>query len=531
MEAVPVGSPSMNWEPVCQGLVGGDLATTLKTAQDLKADKVPLAELPLMLSALLPVVSTVLTSKTSPTSDPNSLDHQVRACLLKWMAALPTNEAVHPHAPHLVAVAMDVLTRDYEDNAIAASRILFNLFKSYRSLPPDFVQPYLDFVVSLYGGVPNAIERNFATVKSGKDDDVEMTDAAAVLDTNESSKIPATFPAISSTSRPQFKSISSFRVLTECPLVVIFIIQLYPSYVENSTTVPSLIRVMMEALSQRPPALHSLVPEPDSSTKRLYLSTVRDLVAAQAKTLSFLIYLLRTFTKELKPYENQLAANVVALIRSCPRESIGTRRELLVATRHLLNSEFRTGFFHHIDAFLDERVLTGNRSVVRSMAFQMLSDLIHHVRGLLSMKQMTRVVGMYCRILHDTSLPLSSQNAAVRTLLNLVETIFQNKDPDGQLGRDMLIRLLFTFVEKLEGLQHLSNRSTSENDESLRDIPALIRIIIVGLKTIISFICEYRAKRFETMQPISDRPPIKAGSNEEVSSAAMKVRTMKSFDE
>lgn len=507
-----VASPSINWEPVCQGLVGQDLETTLKTAENLKADKVPSAELPLMLSALLPAVSTVLTSKADPTSDTKSIHHKVRACLLKWMAALPTNEAVHPHAPHLVTVAIDVLTRDYEDNAISASRILFNLFKSYRSLPSDYVQPYLDFVVSLYGGVPAAIERNFAAVVP----DATMTDAS------ESSKTSGVTPVSSlPSSRPQFKSISSFRVLTECPLVVIFIIQLYPSYVENSTTIPSLIKVMMEALSKRPPTLQSLVPDADSSTKRLYLSTVRDLVAAQAKTLSFLIFLLRTFTKELKPYENVLATNVVALIRTCPRESIGTRRELLVATRHLLNSEFRNGFFHHVDSFLDERVLTGNRSIVRPMAYQMLSDLVHHVRALLSMKQMTRIVGMYCRILHDTSLSISSQNVAVRTLLNLVETIYQNKDPDGQLGRDMLVRLLFAFVEKLESIKHQSRRETL--DESMRDVPALIRLIIVGLKTIISFTCGYRAKRYETMQQPVDRPPNKPGSNEEVMSAAMKV--------
>lgn len=512
MEIDASNSPSFNWEPVCQGLVGEDLETTLKTAENLKADKVPTAELPLMLSALLPAVSTVLTSKAEPASDINSIHHKIRACLLKWMAALPTNEAVHPHAPHLVAVAMDVLNRDYEDNAISASRILFNLFKTYRSLPPDVVQPYLDFVVSLYGGVPSAIERNFATVVPG----------ATLTDTSESSKTPGVFPVSSlPSSRPQFKSISSFRVLTECPLVVIFIIQLYPSYVESSSTIPGLIKVMMEALSQRPPTLQSLVSDADSTTKRLYLSTVRDLVAAQAKTLSFLIYLLRTFTKELKPYENQLATNVVALIRTCPRESIGTRRELLVATRHLLNSEFRNGFFHHVDSFLDERVLTGNRSVVRPMAYQMLSDLIHHVRGLLSMKQMTRIVGMYCRILHDNSLPISSQNAAVRTLLHLIETIFKNSDPDGQLGRDMLVRLLFAFVEKLESIKQRSHRDTL--DDTIRDIPALIRIIVVGLKSIITFICGYRAKRFETMQQAVDRPTIKPGSNEEVSSATMKV--------
>jgi transformation/transcription domain-associated protein len=311
----------------------------------------------------------------------------------------------------------------------------------------------------------------------------------------------------------------------------------------------------------------------DSSIKRLYFSRTRELVAAQAKTLSFLTYLLRTFSSELKPYEDRLATNVVALMTTCPRESIGTRKELLVATRHLLNSEFRAGFYRHIDPMLDERLLMGTTShnnrpdptMIRPLAYTTLSDFVQHVRTLLSMSQMSRVVCLFSRILHDASLtlPLTTQYTAVRTLLSVIDLIFHNKDSDAQLGRDMLVRMLDTLVDKLQALTdyfpevvvaerkreamegETLNYVESPSDanptswllnnhqnlpDSVRDVQSMIRAIIVGQKTIIYYISSYRSQRAElaskdgspaTIREHAIVPP--TGSNEEVSSAMLKI--------
>jgi len=76
------------------------------------------------------------------------------------------------------------------------------------------------------------------------------------------------------------------------------------------------------------------------------------------KTLSFLTYLLRGFAEMMRPHEADISRSVIALMRSCPGESAATRKELLVATRHIIATDFRRGFFEHVDALLDERVLT-----------------------------------------------------------------------------------------------------------------------------------------------------------------------------
>lgn len=686
---------SMNWEPMRQRLVGSsDLLVCLAAANELLAllETVPLSEFPLMLSALLPSFSSVLTSKTKPVADLSSIEHQLRTVVLEWMGKLLLvrpqggTEVLRPHAPHLVAVAMDVLTRDYEENAVAASRLLFDLYKTYRSLPTDCVQPYLDYVTALYRALPLSVQRNFSQplllppvamlptttatptvvpipetsatapsvqsvvvpgqpeVEHDEDPDAMETDRLEVstktepMDEARTTKLPealastenaetasalptaeseatemSTLPEASTTTsvplasslsvtsitslqQPSppilLKSNASFRVLTECPLVIMLMFQLYPQFMKAN--IPVLIKVMMEALALRPPTLQSVAgvgsttSKIDSSLKRLYFSRTRELVAAQAKTLSFLTYLLRTFATELKPYEDRLATNVVALMTTCPRESIATRKELLVATRHLLNSEFRSGFYRHIDSMLDERLLMGTTStshssshrpdptIIRPLACTTLSDFVQHVRTLLTMTQMSKVVCFFSRILHDVSLtlPLTTQYTAVRTLLSVIDLIFHNKDPDPQLGRDMLVRMLDTLVDKLQALaeyfpdvleaerkrdardsdtRNVFESPFSEDDaklkhdwlllnnnhhhhnppDSVRDVQSMIRAIIVGLKTIIYYICTYRAQRVEltskdgspttttSCEQALFMPP--AGSNEEVYSAMLKV--------
>lgn len=68
----------------------------------------------------------------------------------------------------------------------------------------------------------------------------------------------------------------------------------------------------------------------------------------QVKTLSFLTYLLRGFTPLMQPYEKQISSSVVNLLKNCPADAVATRKELLVATRHILATEFRKGFFSEV---------------------------------------------------------------------------------------------------------------------------------------------------------------------------------------
>jgi hypothetical protein len=433
----------------------------------------------------------------------------------------------------------------------------------------------------------------------------------------------------SDTNRPRmvsYKSNVSFQVLTECPLIVMLVMfQLYPQqYIKPN--VVTFIQLMMEALSLRPPPIPSIAantaeattttttssttpsdnaehlgttesatnPSHGTSKKRsdvittssyeqMHMIRARELVAAQAKTLSFLTYLLRTYVSELKPYESTFAGNVIALMAICPRDAISIRKELLAATRLILSSEFRTGFFNHIDAMLDERILMGGTTnsshyrpdpiMIRPLAYMTLADFVQHARTLFSMTQMSKVVCQFSRILHDTSIkiPLSIQYTAIRTLISVIDIVYHNKDPDPQIGRDVLVRLVNTMIDKLQALnayypellkaeqqRNLLEMATLEQckdvatrtkwlletavyyptTDTVREVQNLIRTIIVSQKSIFYYVCTYRNQQLERVasgtttagtvasgtvrDPTTNMmPPL--GSNEEVSSALLKL--------
>jgi transformation/transcription domain-associated protein len=427
------------------------------------------------------------------------------------------------------------------------------------------------------------------TSKTPRDDDNATGTPSSA--TTPAGQTPASVTSFTSMSLPKSParlsphSVASFRVLTECPLIVMLMFQLYPKYLRGN--ISTLIQVMMEALGLRPPSIDTIEhryqqalravastqqsiidaestttptqsnspqkdrqndPKLDGAARRRYFSKCRELVAAQAKTLSFLTYLLRGFSNDLKPYEDRLAGNVISLMANCPREFISTRKELLVASRHLLNSEFRNGFFRHVDALLDEKNLMGShhrsdseQSALRPLVYAMLSDLVQQMRSLLSLRQISRVVTIFSRVLHDTSIPGSTQYTAVRTLLTVVDSAFQSKDPDIQLGRDILVRVLRTLVEKLSSLNaqrdSMEKNGTSgetccntNRDETstpvdpkqqpLKDQKNIVKAIIVGAKTLIWYINNYRNQREK--EKVDSTPP-RIGTNEEIASALAKI--------
>jgi transformation/transcription domain-associated protein len=268
------------------------------------------------------------------------------------------------------------------------------------------------------------------------------------------------------------KSSASFLVLAECPVIAIHIFQNYAKVIPANLS--TLLPLMVDGLAVLPPAL----PGPPASKssdqliqqqQTMHKVRTRELVACQVKTLSFLVYLIRGYNAQLQPYEDHLCKNVVSLLTTCPIDVIATRRELLVSVRHILATPFRKGFYKYIDALLDDRVLAGGRfsimhrrnniseyfaTILSPLNYSTLADLVHHARSRLTFHQHARVIHIFSRVIHDSSLPVTIQTMAARLLLNLVEFIFHSKEVNSNIvGRDLLVRILYTLVMKFGTLR------------------------------------------------------------------------------
>jgi transformation/transcription domain-associated protein len=314
-------------------------------------------------------------------------------------------------------LVMHILTIDNEENAVICLRIIFDLHKNFSPTLESEVQSFIHFFTKMYKNLHVTVKTAFGNAQ----------------------------PPAAGQPKLLTKSSESFKVLTECPLIVMLLFQLYPQYVE--TSINTLIPFMIQALYHQSPLGAATGPQ-----RGVY----QDFIAAQVKTLSFLTYVLRGFSDRMREYQDELARCVIQLLRNCPTEAVNSRKELLVATRHILATEFRKGFSKRIDEFLDENILIGpgraSHEIVRPLAYSTLADLVHHVRVELTITQLSKVIYIFSRNVHDPTLPLSIQTASVRLTLNLVDNIYRNTDPENK-GRSLLVRILSALVNKFETLK------------------------------------------------------------------------------
>jgi transformation/transcription domain-associated protein len=129
------------------------------------------------------------------------------------------------------------------------------------------------------------------------------------------------------------------------------------------------------------------------------------------------------------------------------------QQDLVVATRHILQSELRSAFLGQIDTLLDDHVLVGNSVTgyenLRPLAYSMLADLIHHVRADLTVEQLARIVHTYSANIHDPTLAAAIQTMCSKLLLNLIDPI-SSKDPNQAVK--ILQRIQVAFVSKMEAM-------------------------------------------------------------------------------
>ncbi|KAL0350433.1 UNVERIFIED_CONTAM: Transformation/transcription domain-associated protein [Sesamum radiatum] len=317
-------------------------------------------------------------------------------------------------------------------------------------------------------------------------------------------------------------STRSFKVVTESPLVVMFLFQLYGRLVQ--TNIPHLLPLMVAAIS---------VPGPEKVPSHLKTHFI-ELKGAQVKTVSFLTYLLKSFADYIKQHEESICKSIVNLLVTCS-DSVSIRKELLVALKHVLGTDFKRGLFPLIDTLLDERVLVGTGracfEALRPLAYSLLAEIVHHVRGDLSLSQLSRIIYLFSSNMHDASLSLSIHTTCARLMLNLVEPIFEKGVDQASMdeARILLGRILDAFVGKFntfkrtipqlleegeEGknratlrsklevpVQAVLNLPTVEHSKEVNDCKHLIKTLVMGMKTIIWSITHAHIPRSQQALP------------------------------
>ncbi|KAG6485828.1 hypothetical protein ZIOFF_054393 [Zingiber officinale] len=340
--------------------------------------------------------SVILTQLTSPQTT-ESVEHKLRYVVVEILNRLPHSEVLRPFVQDLLKLSLAVLTNDNEDNGFISVRIIFDLLRNFRPTVEAEVQPFLDFVLSIYHNFPATVAHIFNSNNNANPSSSgsSVTSPSPLPlppshllgsrgDDGGGLDAPSGNGGIGGVVVPYAgagqlnPSTRSFKIVTESPLTVMFLFQLYPKLVQ--TNVPYLLPLLVSAIAITGPEKVSNNQKPQFV----------ELKGAQVKTLSFLTYLLKTHADYIRPHEENICKSIVNLLVTCP-DSVSIRKEMLIALKHVLSSDIRRGLFPLIDTLLDERVLIGTGRVcietLRPLAYSLLAEMVHYVRGELSLAQ------------------------------------------------------------------------------------------------------------------------------------------------
>ena len=336
---------------------------------------------------------------------------------------------MRPHASSVVAACVAALATDAEDNGAVAARAALDAHKAFRPALEAHVPPFLEFVSALYASLPDLVAEQVDACLGGS--------AGATPPPPPTLLIPAS---------------RSLRVLSEAPLQVMFLLNLYPRTVEPA--VVALAPLMAAAVALAGPGSRAAVAAAAGAAPAAYA----DLKGAQVKTLSFLTYLLRQLPAAVAPHAGGLADALVGALATCP-DAVAPRKELLVALRHALTTPLRAAFARHAPALLDEAALLGPgpraAAELRPLAHSALAELVHHARASLAAEHLEAAAAVFGANLADAGLPAAVQCTSARLLLNLVEVVHARRGDAAaaERHRALLARALDAFVDRLASLR------------------------------------------------------------------------------
>ena len=371
-------------------------------------------------------------------------------------------DALKPYAANLVDTLMALVRIENEDNAVLCMKTIMDLERYQTEATANKVQPFLDLIQEMFETMEQVVKDTFdipsqATVTGNTPNNVQAFQSPRPG--SPSASVSSDLSIDMQSNRPLLLGMQSFKVFSECPIIVVSLFQAHrncvPSNVKKFVPLIKLV-LMLQAKPQE--------KEHAEAEKRgeIFTGVSKDIknrgafgefITAQVKMMSFLAYLLRVYYGQLTDFLPTLPDIVVRLLRDCPSEKSATRKELLVAIRHTINFNFRKIFLTKIDDLLDDRTLIGDGLTVyetmRPLAYSLLADLIHHVRESLNPDQIRRTVDVFSRSLHDNFPGTSFQTMSARLLLNMADSIARLDKKD---ARHFLIIILSAIGDKFAAM-------------------------------------------------------------------------------
>ncbi|KAG8921641.1 hypothetical protein FRC01_000141 [Tulasnella sp. 417] len=349
----------------------------------------------------------------------DSPEQQLRHMYLEILLRMPgTHEQVRTSAAELMSTAIQIIRVDNEENAVLAIKICVDVFRIHKAELQAHGQTFIDTILEIYKNMDGLVSETFGGGPSG-------STASPVA---SASSPPKSSDGSGSSLLPP--AMHSFRVMAECPIATIIFGQINFQLIDPilhflQVEAEPQKRAREEASSRGEPLLGV---SPTIKNKAGYTA----FVTAQVKSMSLLAYIIRAPSPggppdNIKQNQELLPQLSIRLLQDIPMEAPGVRKEMGVAVRHIVATDFRDKFFPYLDQLLDDRLLVGvgitGREQLRPFAYTALADLVHFRRTDLTPAQLLRVIHVFSCHLHDSTLSPGLQNMSTKHLVDRLDLL------------------------------------------------------------------------------------------------------------
>ncbi|KAJ1922206.1 transcription-associated protein 1 [Mycoemilia scoparia] len=476
--------------------------------------------------------------KSPPVFTSNSMDQKLRSTLIDTIRRIPLSENLRDHAPELASTFLELVKIENEDNGVMCLKIIYDLHRMYYVKLESFSQAFLELALDIYGKA-DEIAKHTRDLPDGHGSGLSTATpgVAAMMSPGPMSPGQDGQEAPKKSLLPATKS---FKVITEIPIIIVSIFQaLKEGTAQYAQKLLPLVIQMLEIHPENQQKGPTTVPGQTGGDINGHISLgILDLTTAQSKTLSFLAFLVRSFTQLAISHKDKIAKLVVDMLHSCPIGAIAIRKEILVACRHIISTDLRSAFLPHFERLLDPKILhepaNSNHKMIKVYTISMLVDLIHNIRNDLSLEQLGKVIDFFAGCMNDASLTPTIHTMCVKILFYVVDSV--SKIQDKASGRILLLSILDCYtralsmvaarvqcIRKLTGGMETSTLwrfetddhihiSTLEPQDPIKECKTLLQTVISGCQATLSRLKMFQSFLFDHTNTTNLKAPGGEGS-------------------
>src|SRR2546423_1107361 len=202
---------------------------------------------------------------------------------------------IEPYAAEIVETLMDLVRIENEDNAVLCMKTIMDLERHQTVATAGMVQPFLDLIQEMFQMMEQVVNDTFdnPTNHSHHNQPPQSPRPASPATTTSDSGAEKKDPPLLA------KGMQSFKVLAECPIIVVSIFQVHRNYVSGNVKkfVPLIKGILLLQAKPQERAHAEAAAKQEVFTgicKEIKnRAAFGEFITAQVKTMSFLAYLLR----------------------------------------------------------------------------------------------------------------------------------------------------------------------------------------------------------------------------------------------